>query len=146
MSAAPLYSYTRTARSLPAALVVAGVLVALGAAWLWLEAATWIVVVLALFTLPALYDLARNPAAGLRLTETALDWHSGRRAAQVEREEIDHIRLDTRLDFSVRATVVLRSGRKLRLPFEATPPHRAFEAALEAAGLKTVRHHFQLMQ
>ena len=60
--------------------------------------------------------------------------------------EIDHFRLDTRLDFSVRATVVLRSGRKIRLPFEATPPHQAFEDALTARGVTVKRFHFQLLQ
>jgi hypothetical protein len=146
MTAAAPFAYSRTARSLTAGLVVAAVLLALLAAWLWLEAAPWIVAGLALFTLPALYDLAANPAAGLTLTDKDLSWHSGRRHAQVTLDEIDNLRLDTRLDFSVRASVVLRTGRKIRLPFEATPPHRAFEAALEARGVKVMRFHFQLMQ
>ena len=146
MTATAPYAYTRTARRLTAVLVVAAVLLTLLAAWFWLDAATWIVSGLALFTLPALYDLAVNPAAGLTLTHDTLSWHSGRRHAQVTLDEIDNLRLDTRLDFSVRASVVLRTGRKIRLPFEATPPHRAFETALEARGIKVMRFHFQLMQ
>ena len=140
------FSYRRTSRSLTTALVVAGVLLALWAAWMWLEAAPWLMLVLAVFTLPAVYDLAANPAAGLELRSEELRWYSGRREVQIALTDIDHVRLDTRLDFSVRASAVLASGRKIRLPFEATPPHRAFEEALEAKGIKVMRYHFQLMQ
>ncbi len=140
------FSYRRTSRSLTTALVVAGVLLALWAAWMWLEAAPWLMLVLAVFTLPAVYDLAANPAAGLELRSEELRWYSGRREVQIAHTDIDHVRLDTRLDFSVRASAVLTSGRKIRLPFEATPPHRAFEEALEAKGIKVMRYHFQLMQ
>lgn len=140
------FSYRRTSRSLTTALVVAGVLLALWAAWMWLEAAPWLMLVLAVFTLPAVYDLAANPAAGLELRSEELRWYSGRREVQIAHTDIDHVRLDTRLDFSVRASAVLASGRKIRLPFEATPPHRAFEEALEAKGIKVMRYHFQLMQ
>ncbi len=54
--------------------------------------------------------------------------------------------LDTRLDFSVRASVVLADGgRKIRLPYESTPPHKALEAALLARGIAVQRHHFSLI-
>ena len=55
---------------------------------------------------------------------------AAQRDALVALTEVDHIRLDTRLDFSVRASIVLPNGRKIRVPFEATPPHQAFEDAL----------------
>lgn len=128
------------------ALVVLAIWAVLLAAWIWLEAALWLLVVIAVFTLPALRDLIRNPAAGLTLSDDKITWHTGRYEGAVELAELDHMRLDTRLDFSVRATAVLTTGRKIRLPFEATPPHRAFEAALEARGIRVKRFHFQLMQ
>jgi len=142
----PLYQFQRDARRLPTALVVAGVWAVLAAAWFFLGAAWWIIGVLALFTLPALYDLAANPSAGLVLERQRLHWHSGKRHASLGLNEIAHMRLDTRLDFSVRATAVLHTGRKIRLPFESTPPHQALETALQDAGLKVERHHFTLMQ
>ncbi|WP_370401835.1 hypothetical protein [Sulfitobacter sp. JB4-11] len=128
------------------ALVLGVVWAVLAAAWLWMEAALWIVALLGAFTLPALRDLIRNPSAGLTLTDRDLTWHTGRYEGALDLSEVQHMRLDTRLDFSVRATAVLKSGRKIRLPFEATPPHRAFETALEARGLRVKRFHFQLMQ
>ena len=73
-------------------------------------------------------------------------WFSGRRSGRVTTSEIDLVRLDTRLDFSVRVTLVLKNGEKVRLPFEATPPHAEFERELDPRGLKTRRTHFQLFQ
>ncbi|MEM6890379.1 MAG: hypothetical protein AAF636_19930 [Pseudomonadota bacterium] len=136
------YVWVRSGRSLTGMVTVIAVWAALAAAYLMLDAAAWIVWGLAIFTLPALYDLIANPQAGLSLSENSLDWHSGRRHATLSRTEIDHLRLETRLDFSVRATAVLVSGRKVRLPFESTPPHQSLEAACQARGLRTERHHF----
>ena len=56
--------------------------------------------------------------------------------------EIDHLRMDTRLDLSVRTTVVLTSGERLRIPPAAQPPHRDFEQALTARRVAVRRHHF----
>jgi hypothetical protein len=140
------FSFEQHARNRKTLLIVVGVWAALFAALVWLDAAPWIVVFLWAFTLPAVYDLIRNPKAGLHLDAHTLSWFSGRRAGEIDLSEIAHVRLDTRLDFSVRVTAVLVSGRKIRLPFECTPPHQAFEDALVARGVKTQRHHFQLLQ
>lgn len=141
-----LFTFVAQGRSRRTALIVAVLWVGLAVLWVSFDAALWIIGVLALFILPACWDLIRNPASGLTLTETELNWFSGRRNAAVLLEEIDHIRLDTRLDFSVKVTLVLNTGAKVRLPFEATPPHQAFEEALNAQGVATKRFHFQLMQ
>lgn len=126
------------------------ILIAVWAALLYLlivlDAAPMIVAILAVFTLPALWDLVRNPLAGIDLSATHLRWFTGPRDAVIALSEIDHIRLDTRLDLSVRASIVLPSGRRIRMPFEATPPHQAFEDALTAQGVTVKRFHFQLLQ
>ena len=140
------FEFQQQARRPVTAVVVVLVLVALWAAWVWLDAAGWLMLIFAAFTLPALRDLWRNPVAGLTLDDTSLRWHSGRYEGSVDLEELDHIRLDTRLDFSVRASAVLQTGRRVRLPFEVMPPHRAFEEALIARGVTVKRFHFQLRQ
>lgn len=142
---APL-SYRRQARTPTTAAVVGGVWAVLLAGWIWLDAAPWLVALCAAATLPALVDLIRNPESGLSMDADTISWFSGRRSATVSLSEIDRLRLDTRLDFSVRATLILKSGRKIRLPFEATPPHQIFEDKAQAFGLKTERFHFQLFQ
>lgn len=140
------YTYKRQGRSPAAALIVTLIWLALVFAYLYLEASPWVLALLALFTLPAAVDFARNPESGLTLTGDTLHWHTGPRTGEVALSQIDRIRMDTRLDFSVRVTVILTSGRKIRLPFEATPPHETLETALKERGIKTERFHFQLMQ
>jgi hypothetical protein len=140
------FTFQRQGRSLATLTLVPAIWLALIVAWVWLDAAPLILGIVALFTLPALWDMLRNPATGLTLTDTVLTWHSGPRTAQITLAEIGKIRLDTRLDFLVRATVILRSGRKIRIPFEATPPHQRFETALNSRAIKTERHHFSFRQ
>lgn len=139
-------TYQRNSRSLTTLLVVLAIWATLLAAWIWLDAALWIIAPIGFFTLPAVYDLTANPSAGTTLNPQTLGWHAGHANAEVALDQIAHIRLDTRLDMSVRATVALKTGRKIRLPFESTPPHRAFETALKDAGLKVERHHFTFIQ
>ncbi|MCV3273921.1 hypothetical protein [Roseobacter sinensis] len=144
MAAEP-FTYHRQGRSRITLCSLLAVWAALLLAIIAVDAAPWLMAIIALFTLPAVWELLTNPAAGLRMDARGITWFSGKREVDVSWNEVDHIRLDTRLDFSVRATAVLRGGRKLRLPYEATPPHQAFEAALQDLGVRTERHHFSLV-
>lgn len=136
------YRFARQGRSPVAAAAIAAWLALLALLVLGLDAAWWLAAVLALPLLPALWDLWRNPAAGLVLDSTALRWFTGGRDASVRLAEIEKIRFDTRWDFSVRVTVLSKDGKRTRLPQECVPPHRAFEAELTARGLVPERHHF----
>lgn len=140
--------FTYTAQGRSTRTMIALVLIWLGLIFIWLglEAHPLIVAFLALFTLPACWDVVTDPPSGLTLSDTTLAWHSGKRHAEVALNEIDHVAMNTRLDFSVKVTLVLNTGGKVRLPFEATPPDQALETALTARGIKTRRTHFQLMQ
>lgn len=140
------FDYHASGRTRTALVVVGLIWAALLALWVFLDASVWVLALLAAFTLPALYDLAADPKAGCTLTAQQLKWRSGNRSVALDLSEIDHIRLDTRLDLSVRATAVLTTGRKVRMPFEATPPHQTFEDALTARGLRVKRFHFQFLQ
>lgn len=139
------FSFRREGRSRTTLFVVAAVWFSLIAAIVLVQAAPWLMGLLGACTLPALWDLYRNPQSGLDLSETQMTWFTGKRDAAIAWQEIDRIRLDTGLDFSVRASAVLHSGRKIRLPYECTPPHQLFEAALNARGIRTERHHFSLI-
>ena len=113
--------------------------------WLALDASRAIVLLAYAATLPLLVDLLRNSKAGVSLSDTTLRWYSGRKTAEVALAQIACARLDTRLDLSVKLTLILTDGRKLRLPLEAIPPADMFEDALKARGLRVERHHFSLM-
>jgi hypothetical protein len=140
------FTFKRRGRNHAAAVIVVLIWLSLIGAYFYLEASPWVLGVLFLFTLPATVDFARDPESGLSLTHDVLRWHTGARNGEVAFSQIERVRMDTRLDFSVRVTVLLETGRKIRLPFESTPPHEAFEAALKDRGVTTERFHFQLMQ
>ncbi|QUJ75091.1 hypothetical protein KDD17_08555 [Sulfitobacter albidus] len=139
------YSYTATPRSRTAALVVAAIWTVLALAWWVLDASPLIVAVLAAFTLPALYEIVAQPQASFTLDATHIRWHTPHAEAEIALSGVNHIRLDTRLDMSVRVSVVLSNGRKLRVPVPATPPHTEVDTAARAAGLTVKRHHFSLI-
>mgnify|MGYP006136213511 CR=1 FL=1 len=139
------YTYTSNGRRPATVITVLAIWAALIAAYILLEAEPLILAVIGTFTLPALYDLARNPRSTLTLDETHLRWTSGRQDAEIALSEIDHLRFDTRLDMSVRLSVVRPSGVKIRVPYPATPPHTTFEPLARSAGITTRRYHFSLI-
>ena len=136
------YRFTRHGRSCRAILALAVVYGVLGLLLIVFDAAPWLIGAVALFTLPALWDLWRNPAAGIVLSDENLEWFTGRLDGNVPLAEIDRIRMDTRWDLSVRVTILTRDGKSLRLPPEALPPHRRMAAELTLRNLHIERHHF----
>ena len=114
--------------------VIAG-LEFIGAVW-------WLVVLVALITLPAAIDVLINASAKLELTESQLFWKNRSQEVTIPLHEIDKTRFDGRMDMSVRVSIVLKDGRKLRLPYDAMPPHKELEAALKARDVRTERHAF----
>ena len=141
MTAQP-YNFSRKGRSWTTliALLAAWIVCLFG--WTVLEVRWWLVVGVFVLSLPAVWDFWASTDAGMTVSDTEIAWNSGPRTAAVALGQIDHVRLVTRLDLSVRAALVLTSGRKLRVPAESTPPSEALEAALIAQGVKITRHHF----
>ena len=139
------YRYETTGRNRRTLVVLILVWLAILAAITWLEASLILMALIALCTAPALYDLMSGRKSGLTLGSDGLAWFAGRRTGEIAWDKIDHIRLDTRLDFSVRASAVLTSGRKIRVPLEATPPADTFEQVLTERRVTVKRHHFSLL-
>ncbi len=136
------YLHINRGRTPKAAVIVAAIWGAvLLAIWL-IDMAPWIAAILALFTLPALSDLIRDPRAGVQIENDTLGWFRGDKTHSVPFAQIEKIRFDTRLDFSAKVTVVIAGPRKLRLPQDCLPPHHDFEKRLQKLGLKTERHQF----
>lgn len=111
---------------------------------IFLDAALWIVILLVLATLPALWDVFHDTTAGVSMGASELRWHSGSREGRVKLSEVEKFRFDTRWDFSVRVSALLKSGKRLRLPTESLPPHRELETLLQDAGFTVERHHFRV--
>jgi len=113
--------------------------------YLLFNAASLIILVLACASLPALYDIGANASAELQIDSTEISWRSGRRRASLPRGQLKLVRLDTRLDFSLRMTLHTYQGGKIRLPYECVPSANAIEDALKTYDIVFERHHFQLM-
>lgn len=140
------FEFTRHGRSARTALALLAVWGLILLALLVYEASLVLVGIIAIFTIPAALDFALNPSAGMSLSADGVRWYSGKRSAELRFDEIDQFRFDTRLDFSVRVSAVLRepAGKRIRLPYECLPPHRELEEALQARGQIVKRHHFSL--
>ncbi len=117
--------------------VLLGLVILFNAAW-------WLVTLLALPTLPTLWDLANDTSAGMEIDDLALRWHTGRKRGELAFSEVDRFRFDTRWDFSIRVTAILQSGKRVRLPDESLPPHKQLESLLNQAGFAVERHHFRV--
>ncbi len=139
------YSFRRKGRSWSSVIAVLAVWALLLVGWAWFDAAPVLLGVVFALTIPAVWDVFAARMAGADLSAQTLSWFSGKRRVEVPLDQIDHVRLVTRLDLTVRAVVVLTSGKKLRLPAEATPRREAFETALSAVNLKHQRHHFTFL-
>jgi hypothetical protein len=140
-----LLDHRNTGRTPRTALVLAGVWAVFVLLVLVLDAALWIVAGLALFTLPALWDLVTDRAAGLVLTGDSLHWFSGRRSDTIPLARVKAVRLDRRLDLSYRTSIVLSDDRRIRFPQECLPDIPVLEAALVKAGVRVERHPFSLL-
>ena len=141
----PLLEYRTTGRNRRTALALAGVWALLALLLVALDAAPWIVAGLALFTLPALWDLLSDRASGLRLTGDDLHWFSGARSGRIPHARIKAVRLDRRLDRSYRVSVARHDTRRIRLPQDCVPPIPMLEAGLARAALPVERHPFSLL-
>ena len=123
-------------------LAILGALGGILVLWAVFGAMLWIIIVLGAFTIPALWDMLSNRTSCLDLSQHEISWKSGSTSGYFPLIKIEKIRLDTRVDFSVRVTLLLKDGTKLRLPYDCLPPHKQLESALIARGIATERHHF----
>lgn len=136
------FRFVRKNRSPRSIAILACLYAGLLALVVFFDAAWWLILLATLGTLPALWDVVQNSDAGSRLDTDKLSWHTGRRTGAISLSDIDFFRFDTRWDLSVRVSVILKTGKRLRLPDEAMPPHKQLEQALHQAGLRVERHHF----
>jgi len=139
---APEFTYRAIGRNWTTLIVTLSVWVVLAFLLLRVEMAPRLAIIVFLFTLPAVYDLISARASGIKVNGDQIAWYAGKRDNSVAAHLIDHIKLDTRLDLSVRCTLVLSSGQKVKVPFEACSNHRALETQLHAHGYTTRRQHF----
>lgn len=139
------FEFSRTSRTPQLLMTIVAVYTVLAALYFFLSAAGWLIIALALPTLPALWDLWRDTGSGLSITQGRVTWYSGAQHDSLALDQIDYVRFDTRWDFSVRVTFFLKDGAKRRLPPQVLPPHQTFETILQSCGHPPQRHHFRVL-
>ncbi|UYV36108.1 hypothetical protein N4R57_13840 [Rhodobacteraceae bacterium D3-12] len=141
----PPYRFENRGRSRRAMITLALIWSALAALTALIDLSLWIGGAVLLLSLPAAWEVLRDPRSSLTLDTDTLAWTSARFSDSLPLRQIRSVRFDTRLDLSVKMTLLLTDGRKIRLPHACAPPHRSFEAALKTRGIATERHHFTLI-
>lgn len=140
-----VFTHSKSGRSARNFAILIGIWILLIFACFKIGAHPVILVLVFLGTLPALWDLINNRLAGIALSDTNLSWHSGQTKNSIAHQDIDHIRLNRRLDLTYRVEIRTLKGQKLRLPPDAVPPIEAFEEALRKVDIRTERHPFSLL-
>lgn len=142
---ASAYIFSRSARSAAAIGWVAAWWAALVILYFVIDAAPVIVLLLGAISLPALFDIGAGATSTLRIDAQKIEWRSGARGAHLPRGQLKSVRLDTRLDLSLRMTLITDQGGKIRLPYECVPKANAIEKALKSYDIPYERHHFTLL-
>lgn len=135
-----IYEFERRGRRPATILIVVAIWIGLLALWVFLSMAVWIVLLLVAFTLPALWDIIRDPRGTVQVWPDRIVWSST--LGRGDRTDVDHVRLNRRFDGTFKVTLVHVGGATTRLPPDIAPPVDAFEAALQQAGIATERHPF----
>ena len=104
----------------------------------------WILTLLSVFALPALVDVIFNPLSTFEIDDDAIRWRSVTQVAAVGLDKVRQVRVDTRLDISIRVTLMLVDGSKMRIPQDVLPPRNTLETALADRDIPIERHHFRL--
>ena len=127
----PLFFERRARRPFGIAMVAVA-LVCLAVLIFGIDAHPLLVTLFAIIVAPALWDVLRDNRATLALNDTHLSWTAGAQKIEIPFTEIDEVVLATTMDFSQRATIQLRDGRKIRIPPQCLPGGRVLDTALEA--------------
>lgn len=136
------YQYKRQGRNPATSIGIALIWVLIAVLYTQFDAHFIIVAVLIAVTVPACLDWIRNPQSGFDIDEAGVRWYSAKRQGQIERPEIDHFRFHTGLDGTRRIVIVDHSGRKTRIPYECTPPHKPLKQWLRMAEIPFQDRHF----
>ncbi len=98
--------------------------------------------VFGILLLPAIWDVAKDRKSELTLTENALSWRMGGRGDAYDLREIERINTRLSWDFSHKARVLMKTGRKHRIPPPCVPQDGSLDAELEARGVAVEKSLF----
>lgn len=136
------FLYRNDARKRSTTVILALVIAAIFAMWVFLDAHWLIVVPLSVCVGLAMFDWLRNPKYAFEITDNNISWTSGEVFSTLGVDTLDHVVMSTRLDFSTRVTFHQKDGSKMRLHPACTPPQAVLGAQLKARDIEVVQKHF----
>ena len=139
------YTYERRGRTITTAIVLALIYLILALGMVLLNLSQWIVAIAFVFTLPAFYDLISDVRSGMAISDQEISWFHSKTSAAIPTADIKRLRIDLRMDRSVKLTIELENGRKVRVAQPATPPLKELEAVLPKAGIEFRKNPFSLL-
>ena len=135
-----IYRHERHGRSWTVILPILIMWISILLIWLFFNLIWEMMVILLVFTLPALWDVICDTHSWVEVWPKQIVWASALRGG--DRSDINHVRINRRFDGSIKITLIHVSGAHSRLPPDITPPVDEFQAALKEAGIANQKHPF----
>lgn len=139
------YKFERRGRTTTTAVTLAAVYTLLAAALFFLQMSQWVILAGFVFTIPALWDLIADPKSGFSIDEDGVHWFHGKNSATIDPNEIELFKIDLRMDRSVKLTLNMKNGRRIRVTQPSIPPLNDLESVLEQAGYAHRKNPFSLL-
>ncbi len=139
------YTYERRGRSMITAIVLAVIYALLAIGLVFLSLSQWIVGIVFIFSLPAFWDMLSDVRSGMTINDQEVSWFHGKTSASIPRTDIKLFKIDLRMDRSVKLTIGLENGRKIRVAQPATPPLKHLEEILPEAGIPFRKNPISLL-
>jgi len=136
------YQFTKHGRNPATSIGIALMWVLVAVLYTRFDAHIVIVAMLIAVTAPACLDWIKNPRSGLEINADQVRWYSAKRTGTIDRTDIDHFRFHTGLDGTRRIVIVDTMGRKTRIPYKSTPPHKPLKHWLRLAEIPFQDRHF----
>lgn len=139
------YVYERRGRTALTAIVVALVYIFLAVGLVYLNLSQWLVLIGFVLTLPAFFDLISDVQSGMTISSDEVSWFHGKKTAAIPLADARRFRIDLRMDRSVKLSIELENGRKIRVAQPATPPLKELEDILSKMGIEYRKNPFSLL-
>lgn len=137
------FHFHKSARRRSSIVIISAIWIALLGLNVFLDARIWILAIFALFTLPAIFDIAKGRESKLHIDDRIVEWSPGSgKDGSALLANILQVGVRIRLDFSRRIRFDMRDGTVLRLPPDCTPPGNALEAAFAERQIPIRREYF----
>ncbi|MGB1235379.1 MAG: hypothetical protein ACPG5U_06585 [Planktomarina sp.] len=137
-----VYTYHHNATNGRSVAVVSAIFLTVALAYAYIDLHPMIAMVAVMLCMPATFEMGQNRKYSLTLDNREIRWSINKDTDAAQIENIEKVTLTTRLDFSTRITLHLKSGDKVRLHPGVTPKGDDLATQLNARNIPYTRQHF----